>query len=103
MYLARLLLSIMLLFKHLAGIFAIETLGCVGMANHMHFFIRIRPDVAPAWCDDETAVQCWNCSFNAGWRPVLQNAPHRKNWIGSKTARPDLLESVVGSPTAAAC
>ncbi len=59
MYLARLLLSIMLLFKHLAGIFAIETLGCVGMANHMHFVIRTRPDVALAWRDDETAVRCW--------------------------------------------
>lgn len=59
MYLARLRVGIMLLFQHLAGIFAIETLGCALMANPMHLVIRPRPDVALAWSDDDIAVRWW--------------------------------------------
>jgi hypothetical protein len=37
----------------LAGVFGVEVCGYAVMSNHLHVILRIRPDVAATWSDDE--------------------------------------------------
>jgi len=44
--------------RDLAGLFSVEVCGYSVMSNHLHLVLRIRPDVAGQWSDDEVA-QRW--------------------------------------------
>ena len=44
----------------LAGIFAVDVLGCAVLSNHLHVVVRTRPDVVKSWSDAEIAVRWWN-------------------------------------------
>ena len=41
--------------EELAGAFAIDVLGFAVMSNHLHVMLRIRPDVASQFSDEEVA------------------------------------------------
>ncbi len=41
----------------LASAFAIEVCGYSVMSNHFHVVLRVRPDLAGAWSDDEIAAR----------------------------------------------
>jgi REP element-mobilizing transposase RayT len=43
--------------RKLASIFAIDVCGYAVMSNHMHVVLRIRPDLADTWTDEEIAVR----------------------------------------------
>jgi REP element-mobilizing transposase RayT len=43
----------------LAGIMAVDVLGFSVMSNHIHLLLRIRPDVAASWSDEEVARRWW--------------------------------------------
>lgn len=43
----------------LAGIMAVDVLGFSVMSNHLHLLLRIRPDIAVAWTDEEVARRWW--------------------------------------------
>ncbi len=45
--------------EELAGIVAVDVLGFSVMANHLHLLLRIRPDLAAAWSDEEVARRWW--------------------------------------------
>lgn len=43
----------------LAGIMGVDVLGFSVMSNHIHLLLRIRPDVAASWTDEEVARRWW--------------------------------------------
>ena len=43
--------------RELAGLFAIEVCDYSVMSNHLHLVLRIRPDLAGQWSDDEIALR----------------------------------------------
>ena len=43
--------------EQLAAIFAIEICGYAVMSNHLHLILRIRPDLAQDWSDEELALR----------------------------------------------
>src|SRR5271170_233803 len=43
--------------RELAGLFAIEVCGYCVMSNHLHLVLRIRPDIAEQWSDEEIALR----------------------------------------------
>jgi REP element-mobilizing transposase RayT len=43
--------------EQLAAIFAIEICGYAVMSNHLHLILRIRPDLAQGWSDEELALR----------------------------------------------
>jgi hypothetical protein len=45
--------------EKLAGIMAVDVLGFSVMSNHIHLLLRIRPDIAAAWSDEEVAHRWW--------------------------------------------
>jgi REP element-mobilizing transposase RayT len=45
--------------EDLAGIMAVDVLGFSVMSNHFHLLLRIRPDIAAAWTDEEVAHRWW--------------------------------------------
>ena len=45
--------------EELAGIVAVDILGFSAMSNHLHLLLRIRPDVAAKWSDEEVARRWW--------------------------------------------
>ncbi|HJT33993.1 MAG TPA: hypothetical protein VJ783_18250, partial [Pirellulales bacterium] len=45
--------------EELAGIVAVDVLGFAVLSNHLHVLLRIRPDVAAAWSDEEVARRWW--------------------------------------------
>lgn len=45
--------------EELAGIVAVDVLGFSVMSNHLHVMLRIRPDVAAGWSDEEVARRWW--------------------------------------------
>ncbi len=45
--------------EQLAGILAIDVLGFAVLSNHLHVMLRIRPDVAAEWSDEEVALRWW--------------------------------------------
>ena len=46
----------------LASVFGIEVCGYAVMSNHLHAVLRVRPDLAQAWTDDEVALR-WRRLF----------------------------------------
>ncbi|HEX5446608.1 MAG TPA: hypothetical protein VFW87_22510 [Pirellulales bacterium] len=38
---------------------AVDVLGFSAMSNHLHLLVRIRPDLAAAWSDEEVASRWW--------------------------------------------
>ena len=46
----------------LASVFGIEVCGYAVMSNHLHAILRVRPDLAQAWTDDEVALR-WRRLF----------------------------------------
>ncbi len=46
--------------QQLAAQMAVEVLGYSIMSNHLHAVLRIRPDVALRWSDEEVARRWWN-------------------------------------------
>ncbi len=47
-------------FESLASVFAVEICTFSVMSNHFHAVLRIRPDLAAAWSDEEVAYR-WAC------------------------------------------
>ncbi len=45
--------------EELAGILAIDVLSFAVLSNHLHVMLRIRPDIAAAWSDEEVALRWW--------------------------------------------
>lgn len=45
--------------EQLAGIMAIDVLSFAVLSNHLHVMLRIRPDIAAAWSDEEVARRWW--------------------------------------------
>ena len=43
--------------RGLAGLFAVEVSGYCVMSNHLHLVLRIRPDIAEQWSDEEIALR----------------------------------------------
>jgi hypothetical protein len=43
----------------LAGIMAVDVLGFAVLSNHIHLLLRIRPDIAASWSDEEVARRWW--------------------------------------------
>jgi hypothetical protein len=43
--------------RELAGLFAIEVCDYSVMSNHLHLVLRIRPDLAAQWSDDDIALR----------------------------------------------
>ncbi len=43
--------------EFLASVFAVEVCGYSVMSNHYHVVLRIRPDIATTWSDDEVAIR----------------------------------------------
>jgi hypothetical protein len=48
--------------QKLASFFAIEICGYAVMSNHLHVVLRVRPDLAREWTDDEVALR-WRLLF----------------------------------------
>jgi hypothetical protein len=48
--------------QKLASFFAIEVCGYAVMSNHLHVVLRVRPDLAREWTDDEVALR-WRLLF----------------------------------------
>ncbi len=46
--------------ESLASVFAVEICTFSVMSNHFHALLRIRPDIAAAWSDEEVAYR-WAC------------------------------------------
>ncbi len=51
--------------EQLAAIFAIEICGYAVMSNHLHLILRVRPDLAQDWSDEELALR-WVRLFRHG-------------------------------------
>jgi len=45
--------------EELASIFAVEVCGFAVMANHLHVVLRLRPDLAAGFADEELAARWW--------------------------------------------
>lgn len=45
--------------EELAGIVAVDVLGFAVLSNHLHLLLRIRPDIADSWSDEEVARRWW--------------------------------------------
>jgi REP element-mobilizing transposase RayT len=48
--------------QQLASFFAIEVCGYAVLSNHFHVVLRVRPDLAQGWSDDEVAIR-WRLLF----------------------------------------
>ena len=48
--------------EQLASFFAIEVCGYAVLSNHFHVVLRVRPDLAQEWSDDEVAIR-WRFLF----------------------------------------
>jgi hypothetical protein len=48
--------------KELAAIFGIDVCGYAVMSNHFHIVLRVRPDIAQGWNDEEVALR-WRLLF----------------------------------------
>ena len=58
----------------MAGIVAVDILGFPVMSNHLHLLLRIRPDVAAKWSDEEVA-RCW-WRLHPGWAALTTLLVH---------------------------
>ena len=69
--------------EELAGIFAVAVGGFSVMNNHLHLLLRLDPEVAQAWSDDEV-VRRWGRLFppRDKWR---QPIPVSEHWVQSST------------------
>ncbi len=45
--------------EELAGIVAVDVLSFAVLSNHLHVMLRIRPDIAAEWSDEEVALRWW--------------------------------------------
>ncbi len=71
----------------LAGLFAVDVLGFSVMGNHIHLVLRIRPDLADEW-DDQNVARRW-------WRLF----PQRRNEQGEPVPpEPQDLRALVANP-----
>ena len=73
--------------EDLAAIFAIDVCGFAVLSNHLHLVLRIRPDVAEGW-SDEDVVRRW-------WRLF----PRRDPLTGSSDLQPHQLDALLADPT----
>jgi REP element-mobilizing transposase RayT len=48
--------------QELASVFGIDICGYAVMSNHLHVVLRVRPDLAQEWSDDEVALR-WRLLF----------------------------------------
>jgi hypothetical protein len=64
--------------EELAEIFAVSVGGFSVMNNHLHLLLRLDPEVARAWSDDEV-VRRWGRLFppRDKGRKEMQHAGHR--------------------------
>ena len=72
--------------QDLATVFAIDICGFAVLSNHLHLVLRIRPDVAGDWSDEEV-VRRW-------WRLF----PRRNPLTGSSELQPHQLDALLADP-----
>ncbi|MBI3463472.1 MAG: hypothetical protein HY000_10505 [Planctomycetes bacterium] len=72
--------------EQLAAVFAIDVCGFAVLSNHLHLVLRIRPDVAQEW-SDEDVVRRW-------WRLF----PHRDSQGAVAKLEPHLLAALLSDP-----
>ena len=72
--------------EELAGIFAVAVGGFSVMNNHLHLLLRLDPEVARAWSDDEV-VRRWGRLFPPRDKS-RQPIPVSEHWIQWRLADP---------------
>ena len=72
--------------EELAEIFAVSVGGFSVMNNHLHLLLRLDPEVARAWSDDEV-VRRWGRLFPPRDK-LRQPIPVSEHWVQSRLADP---------------
>ena len=64
--------------EELAAVFAVDVCGFAVLSNHLHLVLRIRPDVAQDWSDEEVARRWWRLFPRRGPnREIIELEPHQ--------------------------
>ena len=65
--------------EELAEIFAVAVAGLAILDNHLHLLVRLDPEVAQGW-SDEDVVRRWGCLFPPRGK-ARQAAPVSEEWV----------------------
>jgi REP element-mobilizing transposase RayT len=75
--------------QELASVFAIDVCSYAVMSNHLHVILRVRPDLAQEWSDDEAALR-WRLLYRPRDKATgrqVEPAEHDLNMITSDPQR----------------
>jgi hypothetical protein len=78
--------------EELAALFAVDICGFAVLSNHLHLVLRIRPDLAQDWSDEEVVLPWqrlfpWRDDSGASAEPAdPKRGPHRVHVAGQTAA-----------------